>query len=158
MAVRRGYRLFLLGGEEGLAKRASVKALEQYPGLQIIGTHHGYFDVADRQIIATINSRRSDILWVGMGDPRQVLWAEAVRERLEVGLVVTCGGMFKVIAGELKRASFGWRQRGFEWLYRLAQEPQTWRRYLLGVPAFVARVLAQRLAGHRAAWQPNRQS
>jgi N-acetylglucosaminyldiphosphoundecaprenol N-acetyl-beta-D-mannosaminyltransferase len=149
LAAERGYRFFLLGGEEGLAERARVQALRQYPQLQIVGTHHGYFAFDDEQIIDTLNAARPDILWVGMGDPRQVLWTEKVKERLNAGLVITCGGMFKIIAGELGRASRQWRQRGFEWLYRLIQEPQTWRRYLLGLPAFGARVLAQRLLGHR---------
>jgi N-acetylglucosaminyldiphosphoundecaprenol N-acetyl-beta-D-mannosaminyltransferase len=149
LAVQRGYRFFLLGGEEGLAERARVQALRQYPKLQIIGAHHGYFAFEDDQIVATLNAAHPDILWVGMGDPRQVLWTERVKERLKVGVVITCGGMFKIVAGELERASRQWRQHGFEWLYRLIQEPQTWQRYLLGLPAFGARVLAQRLIGHR---------
>lgn len=150
LAMRQGYRFFLLGGEAGLAERAKARALAQYPDLQIVGAHHGYFDIADEQIISRINAARPDILWVGMGDPWQVLWTKAVKGRLEVGLVVTCGGMFKIIAGELKRLSLRWRQRGFEWLYRLVQEPETWRRYLLGLPAFGARVLAQSLFGRSA--------
>jgi len=149
LAARRGYRFFLLGGEEGLAERTRIQALRQYPKLQIVGVHHGYFAFKDEQIIATLNAARPDILWVGMGDPRQVLWTEWVKERLDAGVVITCGGMFKIVAGELERASRQWRQRGFEWLYRLIQEPQTWRRYLLGLPTFGARVLAQRLVGHR---------
>lgn len=149
LAMRRGYRFFFLGGEAGLAEQARAKALEQYPDLQIVGTHHGYFDIADEQIISVINAARPDILWVGMGDPRQVLWTEAVKERLDAGLVITCGGMFKIVAGELKRAPLLWRRRGFEWLYRLVQEPETWRRYLLGLPVFGVRVLAQRFFGHR---------
>ncbi len=151
LALRRKLRFFLLGGEAGLAERAKARALQQYPNLQITGTHHAYFALGDEQIISTINAARPDILWVGMGDPRQVLWTELVKERLDVGLVVTCGGMFKIIAGELQRVPLYWRRRGFEWLYRLVQEPATWRRYLLGLPAFGARVLAQRLCGHRAA-------
>jgi len=150
LALRRGWRFFLLGGEIGLAERAKVRALQQYPNLQIIGTHHGYFALGDAEIVATINAAHPDILWVGMGDPRQVLWTEMVQERLDVSLVVTCGGMFKIVAGELQRVPLYWRQRGFEWLYRFIQEPATWRRYLLGLPAFGVRVLAQRLCGHRA--------
>jgi len=149
LARQRDYRFFLLGGEEGLAERAKLKTLLQCPGLQITGTHHGYFAFEDEQILSIINAARPDILWIGMGDPRQVLWTEKVKTRLNTGLVITCGGMFKIIAGELQRASPHWRNWGFEWLYRLIQEPQTWRRYLLGLPAFGVRVLAQRFFGHR---------
>jgi N-acetylglucosaminyldiphosphoundecaprenol N-acetyl-beta-D-mannosaminyltransferase len=66
---------------------------------------------------------------------------------LAVSLVMTCGGMFKIVAGELARLSPKWRQQGFEWAYRLWQEPGTWRRYLVGLSLFGLRVLAQRLRG-----------
>ncbi len=152
LARRRGYRFFLLGGEEGLAERVKSKALEQHPELRIVGTHHGYFDFDDDHVISIINDAHPDVLWVGMGDPRQALWCESVKERLEVGLVITCGGMYKIVSGELKRAGEKWRRRGFEWAYRLFQEPKTWRRYLIGLPAFGFRVLAQRFCGHRRSW------
>lgn len=141
IAVRRGYRLFLLGGEPGLAERAALKARSQYPGIQIVGTHHGYFPMDDKAMVVRINAVRPDILWVGMGDPRQILWADTWRPELAAGLVLTCGGMFKIVAGELDRLPQKWRRRGFEWLYRLWQEPHTWERYLLGLPTFGLRIL-----------------
>ena len=58
--------------------------------------------------------------------------------------MVTCGGMFKIVAEELARIPHSWRQRGFEWVYRLWQEPHTWKRYCLGLPAFGLRILAAR--------------
>jgi N-acetylglucosaminyldiphosphoundecaprenol N-acetyl-beta-D-mannosaminyltransferase len=145
IAVQKGYRFFLLGGEPGLAERAASQARETYQGLHIAGTRHGYFDFQDEQIIAEINAVRPDVLWVGMGDPRQVLWTAKWRQQLEVSLVLTCGGMFKIVAGELERLSPTLRQNGLEWAYRLWQEPATWRRYLLGLPLFGARVLDQAL-------------
>jgi len=147
MAVEHGYRFFLLGGEPGLAARAAGQARRKYPGLHLVGTHHGYFDFRDESLLAGINAARPDILWVGMGDPRQVLWASTWRRQLQVGLVMTCGGMFKIVSGELARLSPRGRQNGFEWAYRLWQEPSTWRRYLLGLPFFGLRVLAQCLWG-----------
>lgn len=154
LAQARGYRFFLLGGEPGLAERAAAKARQQYPGLQIVGAHHGYFELDDAEIVARINAAAPDILWVGMGDPRQALWTDAVRRQLQAGLVLTCGGMFKIVAGELARLPRKWRRRGFEWLYRLWQEPRTMRRYLVGLPLFGARVLAQRLWGYGAGKGP----
>lgn len=145
IAVPEGYRFFLLGGEPGLADRAAGQARVQYPGLQIVGTQHGYFDFYDEQIVAGINAVKPDVLWVGMGDPRQLLWAINWRPQLQVSLVLTCGGMFKIVAGELNRLPPQWRQKGFEWAYRLWQEPATWRRYLVGLPLFGARVLFQAL-------------
>ena len=102
-AIKRGYRFFLLGGEPGLAERARDRSLARYPGLRIVGAHHGYFDPGDPEIVGRINAAAPDILWVGMGDPRQVLWTDAWRQHLKVSLVVTCGGMFKIVAEELAR-------------------------------------------------------
>jgi N-acetylglucosaminyldiphosphoundecaprenol N-acetyl-beta-D-mannosaminyltransferase len=145
MAVQHGYRCFLLGGEPGLAERAADQVRHRYHGLDIVGTHHGYFDFEDEQLIDEINAVRPDILWVGMGDPRQVLWSAKWRHQLEASLVLTCGGMFKIVAGELERLAPKWRQNGFEWAYRLWQEPSTWQRYLVGLPVFGVRVLGQAL-------------
>jgi len=147
LAVGRGYRFFLLGGEPGLAERAAAQARRQYHGLHLLGTHHGYFDLRDASLVAKINAGRPDILWVGMGAPRQVLWTAAWRQHLEARLVLTCGGMFKIVSGELSRLSPRWRQKGFEWVYRLWQEPVTWRRYLMGLPLFGLRLLGQCLRG-----------
>ena len=59
----------------------------------------------DPAIAQLINLAQPDVLWVGMGDPRQALWADAWRSRLHVPLILTCGGMFKIVAGELNRIS-----------------------------------------------------
>ncbi|MHB8068475.1 MAG: WecB/TagA/CpsF family glycosyltransferase [Desulfobaccales bacterium] len=144
LAVAREYRYFFLGGEPGLAERARDRALEEYPGLQIVGTYPGYFDLDDERPISLINAAAPHVLWVGMGEPRQALWVEAWRQHLQARLILTCGGMFKIVSGELDRVPHEWRQRGWEWVYRLWQEPKTWRRYLLGLPAFGLRVLASR--------------
>ena len=144
IAMAQKLRFFFLGGEPGLAERARDKALEQYPGLQIVGTHNGYFDLNDEGPVARINAAAPHILWVGMGDPRQVLWSQTWRQHLQANLIITCGGMFKIVSGELHRVPHKWRQRGFEWVYRLWQEPGTWRRYLLGLPSFGFRVLVSR--------------
>jgi N-acetylglucosaminyldiphosphoundecaprenol N-acetyl-beta-D-mannosaminyltransferase len=147
LAPQSQYRFFLLGGEPGLAERAASQAQLAFPGLTIVGTHHGFFNFKDDRPIEAVNRTKPDILWVGMGDPRQVLWTATWQQHLEASLVLTCGGMFKIVAGELSRVSHKWRQRGLEWAYRLWQEPATWRRYLQGLPLFGARVLAQCISG-----------
>ena len=158
LAVQKDYRFFLLGGEPGLAERAASQARDKYPSLHIVGTQHGYFDFRDKNIIAEINAVRPDVLWVGMGDPRQVLWSAAWRRQLEVSLVLTCGGMFKIVAGELERLSPTLRQNGLEWAYRLWQEPATWRRYLVGLPLFGAKVLVQAFKNREHLSRPEQKS
>ncbi|HAY22406.1 MAG TPA: hypothetical protein DCY27_09630 [Desulfobacterales bacterium] len=145
LAVEKDWKFYLLGGEPGLARRAGLQAGQQFPGLQIVGTHDGYTDIFSPQTAAAINAAQPDVLWVGMGDPLQGYWAKVMRPQLQVKVIITCGGMFKIVSGELKRLPRSWRERGFEWLYRLWQEPQAWRRYLVGLPLFGLRVLSQRL-------------
>lgn len=145
IAQQKGYRFFLLGGEPGLVEETRDKTLAQFPGLQIAGTHHGYFDLDDDRIISIINDAEPHVLWVGMGEPRQAFWADDVQSRLKAGVLVTCGGMYKIISGRLKRAPACWRQCGGEWLYRMTCEPATIKRYVADLPVLLASVLTQRL-------------
>ncbi|MBF0509726.1 MAG: WecB/TagA/CpsF family glycosyltransferase [Deltaproteobacteria bacterium] len=149
-AERKGYSFFLLGGEPGLAELAKQKTLEKYPGLNIVGTHHGYFGSQDDQVITSINAAHPDILWVGMGDPLQLLWAESVRKRLDAGIVITCGGLFKFVSGVVRRAPDFIHRNGFEWVYRIAQEPFLWRRYAVDLPRLVLRILAVKALGKKS--------
>jgi N-acetylglucosaminyldiphosphoundecaprenol N-acetyl-beta-D-mannosaminyltransferase len=145
LAVQDNLKFYLLGGESGLAERAREKAMEQYPGLNIVGAHDGFTDIFAPETMAAINMHQPDIVWAGLGDPLQGQWANIMRSQCRAKLIITCGGMFKIVAGDLERVSYTWQQRGCEWLYRLWQEPRTWRRYLLGLPLFGLRVLHQRL-------------
>jgi N-acetylglucosaminyldiphosphoundecaprenol N-acetyl-beta-D-mannosaminyltransferase len=147
LAVPQHLTFYLLGGEPGLAERARARALQQYPGLSIVGVHDGYTNIFAPHTIAAINDARPDIVWAGLGDPLQGRWANFMRKKLNAKLIITCGGMFKIVAGDLERVSYSWQQQGFEWLYRLWQEPRTWRRYVLGLPLFGLRVLQQRFRG-----------
>jgi N-acetylglucosaminyldiphosphoundecaprenol N-acetyl-beta-D-mannosaminyltransferase len=145
LSVQQHLKFYLFGGEPGLAERARARAVRHYPGLAIVGVHDGFTEIFAAPTIAAINEVQPDIIWAGLGDPLQASWARAVRSKLNAKLIITCGGMFKIVSGDLQRISYSWQQRGFEWLYRLWQEPQTWRRYLFGLPLFGLRVLHQRL-------------
>jgi N-acetylglucosaminyldiphosphoundecaprenol N-acetyl-beta-D-mannosaminyltransferase len=155
LAQRNNLRFYLFGGEPGLAERARNKAIERYPRLNIVGVHDGFTDIFAPETIADINQVKPDIIWAGLGDPLQGRWANVMRAQCDAKLIITCGGMFKIVAGDLGRVSYTWQQRGCEWLYRLWQEPQTWRRYLLGLPLFGLRVLLQRLSGKRTKPRPD---
>lgn len=147
ISERRGYRSFLLGGEPGLAESARAKTLEQYPDMQIVGAHHGYFEFASEEVLSLVNDAKPHVLWLGLGEPLQAFWADAVRARLRVPLVVLAGGLFKIVSGRLDRAPVAWCQAGFEWLYRMIREPGVWRRYAADLPLMAVRVLLQRLSG-----------
>ncbi len=149
-----GYSFFLLGSQEGVPEKAAEIWCKKYPGLKIAGTHHGYIDddpKLEDQVIRQINDAGTDVLLVAMGMPKQEQWIHENRERLNVGISFAVGALFDFTSGALPRAPQWMLDRGWEWLYRLAAEPRRlWRRYIIGNPLFITRVLrAHRKAGER---------
>jgi N-acetylglucosaminyldiphosphoundecaprenol N-acetyl-beta-D-mannosaminyltransferase len=147
LCQRAGHSLYLLGSEPGIAAQAARRLRQRFPALEIAGTHHGYFEPGshhDERVLEDINARRPAIVLAGLGTPKQELWARRAARRLDVGVVWTVGSLFDYVSGRLPRAP-GWlADNGFEWIFRLAVEPQrTWRRYLLGNPVFVSRIAGQ---------------
>ena len=144
----RGYRCFLLGGEESLVQQAARVAAQTYPGWQVAGCHSGYLrdPGLTAGVIRQINQARPDVLLVGMGNPVQERWIHEHREQLEVPLCLGVGGLFHYWAGDLRRAPVWLRRLGAEWLGILFQQPHKARRYLLGNPLFIARIVRERLA------------
>ena len=139
-----GYGVFLLGGRQGVSARASRRLSERFPGLRIVGNHHGYFTDQDEPT-RLIRQARPEILLVGMGVPRQELWMAREKDRLGVPLLVGVGGSLDVWSGDLRRAPWVCQRLGLEWLYRLLREPRRLKDALL-IVAFIGRILALRAA------------
>jgi N-acetylglucosaminyldiphosphoundecaprenol N-acetyl-beta-D-mannosaminyltransferase len=121
-----------------LADRLMLK----YPGIQIVGTYSPPFrpltPEEDEAIIQRINDSRTDIIWVGIGSPKQEYWMAAHLGRLDVPVMIGVGAAFDFLAGVKKQAPRWIQRSGFEWLFRLITEPRRlWRRYLMVVPLFV---------------------
>lgn len=144
-----GLSLYLLGSRPGVAERAAQKLITLYPGLHIAGTHHGHFHDkpgTTEVAIASANAARTDILLVGMGTPLQEKWIVAHRAELNVPVVWAVGALFDFVAGVQPRGPRWMLDHGLEWLYRLVSNPRRlWRRYLIGNPLFLLRVLKQRI-------------
>jgi len=142
--VRSGHSVFLLGARPGIAMRAAHTLRRRYPGLRIAGIGDGYFSAEDEDaVIDGVNASGADVVIVAMGVPRQELWVDRVRSRLDAKLVMGVGGCFDFLSGRIPRAPALLRMTGMEWTYRLYQEPaRMWRRYLLGNPEFVLRACA----------------
>ena len=143
-----GRSLYLLGSDPGSSSEAATALKRWYPRLDVRGTHHGYFDLDSphsERVLEHIAESRPDILLVGMGTPQQELWADRYADRVEAGVIWTVGALFDYVAGRTPRAPHWLSDNGFEWIFRLAVEPRRmWRRYLLGNPAFLLRVLEER--------------
>jgi N-acetylglucosaminyldiphosphoundecaprenol N-acetyl-beta-D-mannosaminyltransferase len=139
--------IYLLGSEPVVAREAAERLHRWYPRLQIAGSHHGFFDIGSphaERVLEDINERRPDILLVGMGTPKQEHWVQQHFHRLDVDVFWTVGALFDYVSGRVPRAP-GWlSDNGLEWIFRLGVEPQRmWRRYLLGNPVFLSRVVGQ---------------
>jgi N-acetylglucosaminyldiphosphoundecaprenol N-acetyl-beta-D-mannosaminyltransferase len=141
-AAARGWRLFLLGAQPGVADEAARILCNRYPGLQIAGAYAGSPDPAeDDAIVACINASRAGLLYVAYGAPRQDKWIARNRESLAtVRVAIGVGGALDFITGRAVRAPRWLRQLGLEWFYRLLREPWRWRR-MLALPRFAWRIL-----------------
>ncbi|BCB05869.1 WecB/TagA/CpsF family glycosyltransferase [Bacillus sp. KH172YL63] len=145
-----GYRIFLLGGKGETGKRVIERFKKEYPNVNFVGYHHGYFeekDVAD--IISIVNNLEVDILFVGFGCPVQEKWVDDhSKELYNVKAFITCGGLFDYYSGNVKRAPLFMRKYGLEWLFRLIQEPKRlYKRYLFGNARYVTHMIGKKLGG-----------
>lgn len=143
-AAAMGQSVFLLGGAPGIAAAAAAEMQRRYPGLEVAGTHHGYFADDDcGAVIDRINDSGAAMMFVGFGVPRQEQWIARFRDRINVPVLLGVGGLFDYYSGRIPRAPMLLRRLGQEWMWRLAQEPRRLaRRYLLGNIAFIARAAA----------------
>ncbi len=141
VAQQRGYPAFLVGSAPGVAERAKSELLQRYPGIRIVGTHHGYFKENDLpHLLSKIKLAKPSLLFVGLGMPAQEKWIARFLQTLQVPVVMGVGGSLDVISGKLSRAPSLLRKAGMEWLYRLVQEPWRWRR-ISQLPVFAWKVL-----------------
>lgn len=146
-AAELGWRVFLLGGEKGVAEKASAAMKKAFPGLNVVGTHHGFFKPGheERALLHQIKESNPQILLVALGVPRQEKWAAAHLAELGVPVAMGVGGSFNVWAGLDKRAPRWVREMNLEWLYRLIRQPWRIRRVMV-LPKFVITVLAERFS------------
>ncbi len=150
-----GHRFYLYGGRnQGALVQLALNLRRRYPGVKIVGgyspPHRPLTDEEEGAVVEEINRTRPDVVWVGIGVPKQEKWMARMRERLDVPVLVGVGAAFDFHAGLVPQAP-GWLQRaGLEWAYRLVHEPRRlWRRYLRYNPRFVVAFGRQLIAGRR---------
>lgn len=143
VAAKKGYRLFFLGGSAGAAAKAREILIERNPGLPVVGTCCPPFGFEDdeeenKKIVETIKRAKPDILFVGLGAPKQEKWIWKYREDCQVPVSIAIGAAFDFMAQKVRRAPVWIQKIGWEWLFRVSQEPtRLWRRYFLEDPIFV---------------------
>ena len=140
---QKSYRHFFYGDTPETLAHLSDKLKSEYPGQQIVGLHSPPFRATtaeeDESIVDEINRAKPDVLWVGLGTPKQERWMFEHQERLNVPVAIGVGASFKFATGDVKRSP-GWiGNLGFEWLWRLSHEPKRlWRRVFIDAPQFIA--------------------
>jgi N-acetylglucosaminyldiphosphoundecaprenol N-acetyl-beta-D-mannosaminyltransferase len=143
------FTVFLFGGTEEVSRKTHEKMISGYPGIRIKGRRNGFTDrLNEAELIKEINRAKPDILLVALGMPLQEKWLFENFANLKVKIAMPVGALFDYVSG-LKRRSPRWMSSvGLEWLYRLFQEPKRlWRRYIIGNPLFVGRLLLVRWNG-----------
>ena len=154
-AALTGARMFLYGGRnQGALVQLALNLRTRYPGLNIVGGYAPPFRALTGEeedfVLDEINRSQADVVWVGIGVPKQEKWMAAMRGRLQAPVLVGVGAAFDFHAGLVSQAPRWMQSMGLEWAYRLLQEPgRLWRRYLRYNPRFVAGFLRQWLAHRR---------
>ena len=135
-----GLRVFFLGSAPGVAETASQEAERLFPGIKIVGTHHGYFSHQDNEkVIARIVEASPHLVFVALGSPRQEKWIDENISRLGNVLAMGVGGSLDVLSGNVKRSPQWFNDRNLEWLGRLINQPTRWKRMLV-LPKFILMV------------------
>lgn len=148
LAEERGYGIFLYGDTQETLSGLTNKLNEEFPNLRISGVFSPPFRPLtleeDNYVVDMINNSGADIVWVGLGAPKQEKWMAEHRDKLDVSVLVGVGAAFKFGSGQITRAPSWIRGHGLEWLWRFCQEPRRlWRRVMIDGPHFMMCVMLE---------------
>lgn len=153
-AAGSGQRLYLYGGRnQGALVQLALNLRQRHPGIKIVGgyspPHRPLTDEERVAVVREINASKADVVWVGIGVPKQEKWMAEMRPTLRAPVLIGVGAAFDFHAGLVPQAPSWMQELGLEWTYRLAQEPRRlWRRYTRYNPRFV-RDFARQFVAHR---------
>ena len=137
------WKIYILGSAPGVAATAAVNIRDKFPGCNIVGTHHGYFNAKEeKQILAELEQLKPDVLFVALGAPKQEYWIADHLADLGITVGMGIGGSMDVLSGNVKRAPKWMQKMSLEWLYRLLIQPTRFKR-VLALPKFMLAVKKQ---------------
>jgi N-acetylglucosaminyldiphosphoundecaprenol N-acetyl-beta-D-mannosaminyltransferase len=141
-------RHYFYGGAEGVARKLVANLSQTYPGLTVAGLHcppfSQYSDAQMARVIADINATAPDIIWVGLGAPKQEIWMANNRAALDASVMVGVGAAFDFLSGAKPQAPLWMQANGLEWLFRMASEPRRLiPRYASTIPPFIYLAILQ---------------
>ena len=148
-----GVRHYFYGGaNEGGLDKLDKNFSSQFPGFIMAGRYSPpYRPLTDEEkafVVSDIRKSRADIVWVGIGTPKQDYWIGEFHNLVDVPIMAAVGAAFNFHAGLVRQAPSWMMRNGLEWFFRLCAEPRLWRRYVFGNPRFIFLVLKQWLTGH----------
>lgn len=142
-SAKEKWKIYILGSAPGVAATAAVNIRNKFPGCNIIGTHHGYFNAKEeKQILAELEQLKPDVLFVALGAPKQEYWIADHIQKLGIPVAMGIGGSMDVLSGNVKRAPKWMQKMSLEWLYRLLIQPTRFKR-VLALPQFMLAVKKQ---------------
>ena len=137
------WKIYILGSAPGVADTAANNIRDKFPGCNIVGTHHGYFNEQEEaRIIAELEQLQPDVLFVALGAPKQEYWIADHIQQLNIPVAMGIGGSMDVLSGNVKRAPKWMQKMSLEWLYRLLIQPTRFKR-VLALPKFMLAVKKQ---------------
>ena len=145
---KKGYRHFFYGGAPGIACELAGKLKKRFSGIEIAGFFTPPFrntgEMEEPAVVDIINETSPDVIWIGLGTPKQDLWMAQHRHLLKAPVLAAVGAAFDFHTGRFPQAPVWMQRSGFEWLFRLIKEPRRLAfRYLVNNPAFILMVLMQ---------------
>jgi len=151
-AQARGYSSYFYGDTDPVLRSLREKLERVYPGHRVAGMYSPPFrpltPAEDGEVIDRINAARPDVLWVGLGTPKQDQWIHARLDRLQVPVAIGVGAAFGFMAGAVRRCPEWMGRLGFEWVYRFLKEPRKlWRRDLIDGPRFLVSLALELMGG-----------
>lgn len=143
-------KVFFYGGAPGVATKAAEFCQQKTPSLNVVGTHSGYHSLEEEEKLReTLSQLQPQVIFVGLGVPRQELWIAQHRYLCPQAIWIGVGGSFDIWSGTKNRAPAWLGNNNLEWLYRLYQEPWRWRR-MLALPEFALKAFVYHLTARGA--------
>jgi N-acetylglucosaminyldiphosphoundecaprenol N-acetyl-beta-D-mannosaminyltransferase len=152
-AATNGFTFFFMGSKPGVPEKLAKVLAARNPKLRVVGAYappfyHEFPPEVDEDIIRRINSVKPDVLWVGLGAPKQENWIYDNLKKLHVKVAIGIGAAFDICSGNVKRAPLWMQKCGLEWFFRFLKEPgRLFRRYFIEAMPFIPLVLRQYLMG-----------
>ncbi|MDY6932954.1 MAG: WecB/TagA/CpsF family glycosyltransferase [Spirochaetota bacterium] len=136
------YTIFLVGGKSEIVEKAFFNIRKSFPKIRIVGRHGGYFNEdREKSVIEAIRKSNADIVFVGLGFPKEDIWIYKIKNEFKNGVFISIGGSLDVISGEIKKAPAFFMKRGLDWFYRIITRPWRFGRLLTIILFFIQSIL-----------------